>query len=111
MHPVRLDCYVAVYAECVLHSGKWLFRKFKGKNSEGDGLKGLWYKGVCYGEERWEYWERCLGGIHENGEGKVNGKTREFAGVVQQMMENVRKSEVDVSDDDESFHMAEPKLA
>ena len=47
----------------MLHNGEVLFRKFKGKDSEGDdGLKGLLYKGVCYSEERWEYWERCFEG-------------------------------------------------
>lgn len=71
---------------------------------EGDELKGPLYKGVCYGEERWEYWQKCLGDIHENWEGKVNGKTRELAGVVKQMMDDVRKGEIDESDDNESFH-------
>jgi len=50
MYLTRLDCYAAVYAKWVLYSGKWLFRKFKGKNSEGDGLMGPIYKNVCYSE-------------------------------------------------------------
>lgn len=57
----------------MLHNGEVLFRKFKGKDSEGDdGLKGLLYKGVCYSEERWEYWERCLREIYEEGKIKVD---------------------------------------
>jgi len=32
-----------------------------------------------------------LGDFHENGEGKVNGKMRELAGVVQHIIEKVRK--------------------
>ena len=101
MHAARLNCYVSVYAEWMRHSGESLFRRFQGKNSEGDGLKGPLYTGVCYSEERWVYWERCLGDIHENGEGLVAGKTRELAGEVKKMMEHARENTVPWSDDDE----------
>lgn len=67
-------------------------------------MKGPVYKSVCYGEERWESWERCLGDIHEDGEGKINGKTKELARVVEKMMDDVKKGEVDESDGNESFH-------
>lgn len=64
-------------------------------------MKGPFYKGVCYSEERWEYWEKCLADIHENGEGKVNEKTTKLAGMTKERMEDIRKNYVDESDDEE----------
>lgn len=46
MHPARSDCYMFLYAECMLHSGEVLDQKFKGKNSEGR-IEGLLYKEIC----------------------------------------------------------------